>query len=1063
MKFLLAAYFAIFLFLLSGSLLQAQSIVVNEILSSNSDIITDEDDDFEDWIELYNYGSEPVDLSGFYLSDNEKNTLRWKFPKVVIPAKGYLLVWASGKDKASGELHTNFKISQTGEPVILSNQQGEVIDFVPAVQIKRDFSYGRVKDGDKQWVFFGHPTPGYANQSSAGGMKADNVVGFSKPAGFYNQTFFLQLSVDLADAQIYYTTNGDEPTQKAKLYTGPIEIKDRTSEPNGISMIKNVSNIYMEPIGLVDKATVIRAKAITTQGLETATFTHTFFVGENMESRFDLPVVSIATDYKNLFSNETGIYVFGNSGSNFNRRGRAWERLANFEFFENKGQADLNLQVGIRIHGNFTRAFPQKSLRIYTRKEYGAQAIQYPMLNHYKEHGTDRTIQHFERILLRNSGNDFRFSHFRDGFMQHLLKGTGLDTQDFKSAAVFINGEYWGILNFRNYYGNDYFEQKYGIDSDQLTVIENGNFVDIGGGNDISIYRNLVDQVVNGDITNKQKYDEVKKLMDTRNYIDYNVGQIFFRNTDWPHNNVKCWRKKVAVNDERHHSHDGRWRWLVYDTDHGFGVFDSQVNPPMHNTLTWAMGTSTEGNPPASSTVFFRSLLKNEEFKNEFINRFADLLNENFRTERVLHQIDSFQTMLSNEMPYHLDRWGFTFEYNDKIDRMRDFAQRRPAAIKGHIMNYFNLSGMSKVKVKTDAKGSVQVSGVSVKKDYWEGEYFNDIPIKVKAIPKPGYGFVKWKGTNWTDAEIEVVLKSDIELIPEFGKGFNHPKPYILAYGAYTMESWPKDAQAMTYPAHMVFHQTEISDPELETPMSSDWALPYNYTSRSRINGLGAKGVSFINTSNPQEEEHAAYVGGAVLGLNTQGFSKDIRLGFTAGTVTPNNRVYALRLQYKIGKEGVYKDVFDEAGNLVEYQRNEQEGHQRVFENIPLPLDAYNQPEVYLRWKYYYIETGKTGARAELRLDDIKVNIGEGLTERVSVYPNPVRNQLNIEVYLGDYGGKAMYRLFDAKGTKKFEKEMQFRFPMAIAELDLGHWETGMYFLQIIVEDKVHFQKIVKD
>ena len=176
---------------------------------------------------------------------------------------------------------------------------------------------------------------------------------------------------------------------------------------------------------------------------------------------------------------------------------------------------------------------------------------------------------------------------------------------------------------------------------------------------------------------------------------------------------------------------------------------------------------------------------------------------------------------------------------------------------------------------------------------------------------------------------------------------------------------------AGTYPPRLLFYQTSVADPGLHVEMDSLWRLPYNLASRSRINGLGADGFAFINTSNPQDVAGAGFVGAAVLALNTLG-QDQVLVTWTAGTVVPNARVYGIRLQYRVGAEGPFLDVPDAHGNPVQYVSSEVAGHQEVIGPLLLPAAANQQPRVELRWKYFYI-SGNSGARAQLRVGNIQV------------------------------------------------------------------------------------------
>src|SRR5438034_4584633 len=168
----------------------------------------------------------------------------------------------------------------------------------------------------------------------------------------------------------------------------------------------------------------------------------------------------------------------------------------------------------------------------------------------------------------------------------------------------------------------------------------------------------------------------------------------------------------------------------------------------------------------------------------------------------------------------------------------------------------------------------------------------------------------------------------------------------------------------------MVFLQTATPDPGLSTGLESVWMLPYDRTNRSRVSGLGNAGFAFLNTSHRQLDG-GGYLGAAVLALRTIG-GHNIFLSWRGGTVAPNERVYGLRLQYRVGGTNAWRDVLDALGQPVEYVRNPIAGHSQTLGPVQLPLEANDQPYVQVRWKYYCL-TGASGPRAQLRVDDILV------------------------------------------------------------------------------------------
>ncbi|MFN4123643.1 MAG: beta strand repeat-containing protein, partial [Flavobacteriales bacterium] len=177
----------------------------------------------------------------------------------------------------------------------------------------------------------------------------------------------------------------------------------------------------------------------------------------------------------------------------------------------------------------------------------------------------------------------------------------------------------------------------------------------------------------------------------------------------------------------------------------------------------------------------------------------------------------------------------------------------------------------------------------------------------------------------------------------------------------YTFASWNDTEPANTFPANMRFWRTGTQDPTLLATANADYTLAYNLTTGSRINGLGANGFSFINTGT------SGNLGMAVLGLNLSG-RQNVQVSWTGGTVVANPRVYRIRLQYRIGASGTWTDV----PGPIEYESNATAGHSQNFGPTTLPTAVENESEVYLRWFYYYVSG--TGARPQLRIDDITVS-----------------------------------------------------------------------------------------
>jgi len=799
------------------------TLFINEVMASNTRTIRDGDVDdpkdgskggaYSDWIEIYNAGPYDVDLTGYILADS---SAEWVFPQGIVPAGGYLLVWASDKNKVAtdGGLHTNFKISSSGEALTLKDPDGNVIDILVTINLLDDQAYGRKTDGSSELVLL-KPTPGTANIYDPSLIPVSEPV-FSHQGGFYTGAFKLELTTNEPGVKIYYTTDGSDPVPGKSgtiEYTSGINIKSRKGEANVLSMIQDISNDqwnrWRAPNGEVFKCTTIKAVAIRDDGARSKVVTHSYFVDPQMNTRYTLPVISIVTDYDNFFDKSTGIYVNGN----YENRGKEWERPVHIEYFETDGKLGFSMDMGLRIHGGYTRKYPQKSFRLYADHNNDIGEIKYEIFPGLRGTGTGKKIKSFERLILRNAGNDWTGALFRDEMMQSLVSHLKIDTQAFRPCIVFLNGEYWGIYHIRERYDDKYLKSHYGLDDDKVAILDVYQTPEVqeGDSSDVLAYTNdVINYLKTHSITEKSTYDYIKTKIDIENYIDYYVAQIFFGNTDWPGNNVSIWRYKTddgQYHPEAPYGQDGRWRWMLKDTDFGFGLYGKS---PSHNTLAFAAGDIREGQANEEWAVFlFKTLLKNEEFRNEFINRFADQLNTSFVPSRVISIIDDIVATLEPEMKEHTDRWPFIkltatspwdTTWSQEVNRIRNYANSRPSYVRQHILSKFRnngVTGTALVTLNTDStRGHIRINSIDIVSDTpavtnpnrWSGTYFKGVPITLKAIPKEGYVFDHWEGINGSveasSDTITVNLSNDLNVTAVFRPENETPDPEIL-YGDY--------------------------------------------------------------------------------------------------------------------------------------------------------------------------------------------------------------------------------------------------------------------------------------
>ncbi|MCF7808687.1 MAG: CotH kinase family protein [Candidatus Marinimicrobia bacterium] len=720
------------LLLATGQLYGA--VRINELQASNTNTISDPDfNDYADWIELYNAGTETADLGGLYLTDDLSEPLKWNIPDgTSIPANGYLLIWAD--DQNSG-LHTNFKLSADGEQLGLFASDGTPIDTLSYPPQTANHSYGRIPDGSSSWFSIQFPTPGYTNTDQA----QTRAPIFSQAAGFYANGLILGMTPDQVDTYIYYTLDGSEPDQNSQYYQSPLTI---------------------------DQTTVVRARAYGTGLVPSRIVTATYFV----ETATELPVISLSTNPANFWDDEIGIYVEGSNGisgycvnspRNWNQD---WERPVHLEFFKAGGEFWHETNAGVKIGGGCTRKYDQKSLSVHFRGEYGYPRLDLRLFE-------DLTFTSYNNFMLRNNGQDWYRALFRDGLIHTLVKDRmNVDWQAYQPAILFLNGEYWGLHSFREKHNEHYLANRYGFDPDEIDILS-GN-ADIKQGSDQS-YLDLLNFIRTNDPDNAGNYAQICARMDMDNYLDYVITEIYTANTDWPGGNIKFWRPQIT---------GGKWRWILYDTDMSLGAtsrgeFDS-------NTLQNASSpTETYYANPVWSTELLRRLLGSTAFRQAFVQRFAGHLNTTFAPDRVLSIADSLSANIAPEIPHHISKWPASTSFNDgwsyHVAVIKEFAENRPDYMRQHLQQKFSLSGMAQLNVQiADLNtGSVELSGVAISADNFTGSFFKDIPIECVAQARRGYRFLRWEGPveDSLSARTSITLENDASIKAIFEPDTDEP------------------------------------------------------------------------------------------------------------------------------------------------------------------------------------------------------------------------------------------------------------------------------------------------
>ncbi len=637
---------------------------------------------------------------------------------------------------------------------------------------------------------------------------------FSRESGFYDEEFYLNLSHEDQEAQIIYTVDGSEPDINnlngkvfkykkqypefsgqlpyeffegkinTSIYDSDLLIFDRTNEENFISQIATTySSTPYFPENNVTKNFVIKAKAILNEK-ESDVVTKVYFINNHQNFNYTLPIFSIGVDADQLYGYEDGLWVAGQvfdkwrldnpdltagpwTDANYQQSGSSTERKIQLNVFYNKEEV-INQNSGIRNHGNASRYLPNRSVRLYAKSGYGKSNFDYNFFNNYD-------ISRFKRLILRNSGSDTFMTMMLDGFLQSSVKHLNFDTQEYQPVIFFVNSEYNGIFNLRERFDEKYFEEIYDVDEDDLDFYENAGLVSNGT---IDFYENLMNYLSENSFKSNDNFNELNQKIDFNNFTDYYISQIYFGNTDWPHNNNEFWRKRVDFTEDAPYGHDGRLRWVMKDLDLAYNSYEVQ-----DNSLQEAFGLTIHND--IKHTLIINKAIENEDYKQFFINRFADLLNTSFLAQRMINQVDINKNVIEPEIEEHINRWKTISDFSTwehHIDRLKTYATERPAYQKQHLLDYFNLDGTYQLttNLKELNQGFVKVNtieinnttvGIDENYQTWSGEYFQGIPVKLQAIALPGYKFSHWEGDyNSTEQELTINPTNNTNIVAVFEK-----------------------------------------------------------------------------------------------------------------------------------------------------------------------------------------------------------------------------------------------------------------------------------------------------
>jgi hypothetical protein len=602
--------------------------------------------------------------------------------------------------------HTNFSISRNGETIYLYDNNQNLLNSMLINCQDLDVSRGRFPDAGSSIMLFDQPTPDSTNNNSQTFSSYLMAPTFSVQSGIYGSSVNVSIThPNGLGSQVRYTLDGSDPTPSSTLYNGsPIPV------------------FY---------SSVLKARVFAPGILPSPIESASYLLGVDHET----PIISLTTQNSNLFG-PTGI---------FDNWMFDWQRAAHVDYFTQDHQLVFSQPAGMQVDGGWggSRYHPQHSFRLeLDNSVLGQGSITHPVI----PNRPNRTK--YSNFYLRNGSNQYLIYPYKDAVQVEMMAGTAKSYYSaWRPVSVYINGGYFGLYELREKFDPEFFKVHDGADPDSVDILSLSawnNFIlrqVHGMGSAIDTFNAYYNAFNSLDHSLPTFWDQADQYFDMEWYNDYIIGEAWMGNVDWPGNNIKITRSNAT---------GFRYRFCTIDLE--LAMQPNGWTDCFHDQISYMLGQST-------ALPYINIWLKgiqNNRFHDYFINRFADLMNTEYKMDRLLNIEQNFFDLTVVEMQKEYARWGdpnnvsgqMNYFYNNHLV-FRDQLSDRTQQVRNHIQSNFNLP--NKVNVNLDVHpagaGRIHISTIEPTDYPWTGVYFNGVPVKLEAIPNPGYIFANW-GNN---------------------------------------------------------------------------------------------------------------------------------------------------------------------------------------------------------------------------------------------------------------------------------------------------------------------------
>lgn len=568
------------------------------------------------------------------------------------------------------------------------------------------------------------------------GPTTSTPVIYSHDTGLYTEDITLELSLKDLNlneklmtpvSAIRYTLNGDDPRISGTVYSGPIRLEltnsahvanvtnaasqtsatNQTNNANQTSTTTSSANSKLTETATPPNVYPLKTTYCYANGACTTPQIKTFILSNNPEKDIPLDLISLTSAHDNLYSYDRGIMVPGKTfddnvkngadpdagfvDGNYNNRDESWIRDAEVILYDtDTEQIKWDQNIGIQISGHTSVLDNAKSLKLVANKKYGYDKLAYSFgesgssasaVNALSAGQTALSVpKKYNSLRIRSGGQDKWSGNIRSSLVSRLAEQSGFDGYSATRRAVaYLNGEFYGLFDVQQNYSDSFLKNRFNLEnSDDIEKFKGGEyniFADAG-----------LTGLFEKDLNVAKNREALEQMVDMDNYLLYFALEILWNNTDWPQNSFEMWRYNGEKIENNPYS-DGRWRFLIYDTDVIYSrdgnlvYFEGQIEDQFKAIM--------EGKNRAYDSTFV-SVMESTYYRQKFVSILKELLSGPFKTENILKIVDSEASIIEPAIklystPEEYESW------QKQIELLRLAVQEQAPRLKDDVYEYFGI------------------------------------------------------------------------------------------------------------------------------------------------------------------------------------------------------------------------------------------------------------------------------------------------------------------------------------------------------------------------------------